>query len=106
MATRKSSYIDIDLDWAEKQLATWRAYIDDNPINELKDRIEWKSTKAGGTMPMVVASIEQQGKYIQETMRNYLALLKEVDLMREREDLKKSNPRGSQTLSPIEDGTL
>lgn len=106
MATRKSSYIDIDLDWAEKQLATWKAYVDANPIDKLTHDIEWKATKGGGTMPMVIASIQQQGKFIQETMKNYLALLKEVDLMREREDLKKSNPRGSQTLSPIEDGTL
>ncbi len=106
MATRKSNYIDVDLDWAEAQLASWKAYIDAHPIDKLTHDIEWKSTKAGGSMPMVIASIQQQGKFIQETMRNYLTLLKEVDLMREREDLKKSTPRGSQALSPIEEGSI
>ena len=106
MATRKSNYIDIDLDWAEQQLASWKAYVDANPIDKLKHDIEWKPTKNGGTIPMVIASIQQQGKFIQDTMKNYLALLKEVDMMREREDLKKSTPRGNQALSPIEEGNI
>ena len=68
-----------------------------NPINELKDRIEWKPTAKGGVMPMVVASIEQQGKFIQDTMKNYLALLEIVDKLREKEEAKKE-ARGSSTV--------
>lgn len=86
--TTKTTYIDIELEWAEEQLKTWKAYVDMNPIHELKDRIEWKPTAKGGVMPMVIASIEAQGKFIQETMKNYLALLKEVDAMREKEQQK------------------
>lgn len=97
MATKKNTYINTELDWAEKQLATWRAYVDLNPINELKDRIEWKPTAKGGVMPMVVASIEQQGKFIQDTMKNYLALLEIVDKLREKEEAKKE-ARGSSTV--------
>ena len=37
---------------------------------------------------MVIASIESQGKFIQETMKNYLALLEVVDKLREKEDAK------------------
>lgn len=80
---KKSTYSDIELEWAETQLASWKAYVDANPLHELKDRIEWKPTAKGGMLPMVIASIEAQGKFIQETMKNYLALLKEVDVMRE-----------------------
>ena len=40
-------------------------------------------------MPMVVASIEAQGKFIQETMKNYLALLEVVDKLRTQEEAKK-----------------
>jgi hypothetical protein len=94
---KKQTFIDIELSWAEEQLKSWRAYVDANPINELKDRIEWKSTAKGGMLPMVIASIEQQGKFIQETMKNYLALLKEVDAMREKEEVKKE-ARGSGTV--------
>ena len=89
MALTKSTYINTELEWAEAQLLTWRQYIDDNPMHELKDRIEWKPTAKGGVMPMVIASIEAQGKFIQETMKNYLALLEVVDKLREKENATK-----------------
>jgi len=89
MATiKKTTYINTELEWAEQQLKSWRAYVDANPMHELKDRIEWKPTAKGGVMPMVVASIEAQGKFIQETMKNYLALLEVVDKLREKEEAK------------------
>jgi hypothetical protein len=90
---KKTAYSDVELEWAEQQLASWKAYVDANPLHTLTDRIEWKPTAKGGTMPMVIASIEQQGKFIQETMKNYLALLKEVDAMREAES-KKAEAKG------------
>ena len=37
---------------------------------------------------MVIASIEQQGKFIQDTMKNYLALLEVVNNLREKEEAK------------------
>jgi hypothetical protein len=94
MAIKKTTYIDVELKWAEEQLSTWKQYVDANPLHTLKDRIEWKPTSKGGTMPMVIASIEAQGKFVQETMKNYLSLLKEVDAMREKEEVKKQ-ARGS-----------
>ncbi len=94
MAAKKQIFIDVELEWAESQLSSWKEYIDANPLHELKDRIEWKPTSKGGTMPMVIASIEQQGKFVQDTMKNYLALLKEVDTMRSIEEAKKQ-ARGS-----------
>lgn len=84
----KTTYINAELDWAEEQLASWKQYVDANPLHQLKDRIEWKPTAKGGTMPMVIASIESQGKFIQETMKNYLALLEVVDKLRKVEEAK------------------
>lgn len=98
MATKKQTFAEIELEWAEKQLKEWKEYIDNNPLHTLKDRIEWKPTARGGTIPMVIASIEQQGKFIQDTLKNYLALLKEVDSMREME-AKKVEIRGKGELS-------
>ena len=89
MALTKKTYITAELDWAEAQLSTWREYIDNNPLNEMKDRIEWKPTAKGGLLPMVIASIEAQGKFVQETMKNYLALLEVVDNLRQKEDAVK-----------------
>lgn len=89
MATiKKTTYVNAELDWAEEQLQSWKAYVDANPLHELKDRIEWKPTAKGGMLPMVIASIEAQGKFIQETMKNYLALLEVVDKLREKEEAK------------------
>ena len=83
MAVKKQTYVSAELEWAEAKLQEWRAYIDKNPIAELKDRIEWKPTAKGGAMPMVVASIESQIKSLRDTMKEYLALLETVDKLRE-----------------------
>ena len=97
MAVKKTTYINTELEWAESQLVTWRSYVDANPLHLLKDRIEWKPTAKGGAMPMVIASIEAQGKFIQETMKNYLALLEVVDKLREKEEAKQE-ARGGKAI--------
>ena len=98
MANKKQTYVSAELEWAEAKLAEWRAYVDNNPINNLKDRIEWKPTSKGGSMPMVIASIESQIKSLRDTMKEYLALLEVVDKLREREEAKQE-ARGSQTIN-------
>jgi len=103
--TTKATYVNAELDWAEQQLASWKAYVDANPLHEMKDRIEWKPTAKGGMMPMVVASIEAQGKFIQETMKNYLALLEVVDKLREKEEAK-VEVRGNGELSSMAEDFL
>lgn len=98
--TTKETYINTELEWAEEQLESWKAYIDKNPLHNMKDRIEWKPTARGGTIPMVIASIEAQGKFIQETMKNYLALLEVVDNLRNKEQVK-VEARGKVKISSI-----
>jgi hypothetical protein len=99
MAVKKNTYVSAELDWAEQQLSSWKEYVDANPLHLLKDRIEWKPTAKGGMLPMVIASIESQGKFVQETMKNYLALLEQVDKLREKEEAKKVETRGGAELS-------
>ena len=103
--TTKTTYINAELDWAESQLASWKAYVDANPLHELKDRIEWKPTAKGGMLPMVIASIEAQGKFIQETMKNYLALLEVVYKLRKIEEAK-VEVRGNGELSSMAEDFL
>lgn len=105
MAVKKTTYINAELDWAETQLVQWKAYVDANPLPGLKDRIEYKQTANGGSIPMVVASIESQGKFIQDTMKNYLALLGQVDSLRERE-VKKVETRGGAALGSMAEDFL
>lgn len=102
---KKGTFINAELDWAEQQLQSWKAYVDANPLHELKDRVEWKPTSKGGMIPMVIASIEAQGKFIQETMKNYLALLEVVEKLREKEEAK-VEIRGSGELSSMAEDFL
>ena len=102
---KKTTYINTELEWAEQQLTSWKAYVDANPLHELKDRIEWKPTAKGGMLPMVIASIEAQGKFIQETMKNYVALLEVVEKLREKEEAK-VEIRGSGELSTMAEDFL
>lgn len=106
MATKKNTYVSADLDWAESQLSTWRAYIDANPIHELKERMVWKEVRGGGQMPVVAETIGQQIKTLTELMAKYLQLLEVVNNLREKEDQKKINVRGEQGLSPLESGDI
>ena len=106
MALKKTTYINTELDWAEQQLTSWKQYVDANPLHELKDRIEWKPTAKGGMLPMVIASIESQGKFVQETMKNYLALLEQVDKLREKEEAKKVETRGGAELGAMAEDFL
>jgi hypothetical protein len=91
---KKEVYTSAELEWCEKKLLEWKEYIDNNPIHSLKDRIEWKPTAKGGTMPMVIASVEQQIKSLRDTMKEYLAMLQQVEAMREKE-AQKAQARGN-----------
>ena len=84
----KTNYINAELDWAETKLQEWQEYIDANPIHLLQDRTEIEEIKTG-TRVKVIATIETQGKYIQEMMKNYLSLLSDVNKLREVEEKKK-----------------
>lgn len=99
MAISKTTYINTELKWAEEQLSSWKTYIDEHPLHTMTDRIEYRQTKTG-TMPMVIASIEAQGKFIQETMKNYLALLEVVEKLREKEVIKVAH-RGTEDLGTM-----
>lgn len=95
MATaKKQIYINTELEWAEQKLQEWKQYVDDNPFQHMKDRIEFKPTAKGGLIPMVIASIESQIKCVRDTMKEYLVLLEQVDKMRQAEEHKKKDVKG------------
>lgn len=106
MAVKKNIYVEAELEWAEAQLQQWKDYVDSHPLSGLKDRVGQKPTKNGGMIPYVISSIEQQGKFIQDTMEKYLKLLVEVNRMRTLEEEKKIKARGIDNLSPLEDGSI
>ena len=98
MATNK--FTNVDLDWAESQLKTWRTFVDDHPYHEAEDRITLKETKNGGFIPVTCATIEQVQKNLRETMKDYLALLEIVKRLRSDDSEKKTGGYGGVKPSP------
>jgi len=96
---KKNSYITAELDFAESQLRGWRKYIEENPIDSLVDRWGKKEMPRGGFTSVVTATAEQQIKCVQDTMKNYLALLEVVDRLREKDEVKKV-ARGTGIVPP------
>lgn len=106
MSTKKNSYISAELDFAEAQLSTWKAYIEANPLDKLEDRWGKKEMPRGGYTMVVVADVEKQITSIRNTMKEYLQLLEIVDKLREKEEAKKLSVRGDQELTPFEQGDM
>lgn len=100
MATKKNSYITAELEFAEEQLETWKKYIQDNPIEEIVDRMDYKETKNGGMIRTVVQTKEAVIKSLRDTLKEYLALLEVVDRLREAES-KKVETRGKSEISAL-----
>lgn len=91
---KKEIYTSAELDWCEQKLLEWKEYIDNNPISDLTDRLSYKTTSNGGSIPMVVASVESQIKSLRDTMKEYLLMLQQVEAMREKE-AQKAQARGN-----------
>jgi len=106
MATKKANnYITMDLDWAEAQLATWRRYVEENPIHLLQDRWGKKEMPRGGQTMVVTATIEQQVKSIQDTLTRFLQLLEVVNKLREQEE-KRIELRGDSEVNGMMKGIM
>lgn len=103
VATKKVNYIDLELEWLEKKAEELKTYCDLKPINELEDRVQFKETRNGGVIPMVVATIEQQIKSQRETLQDYIKIIEAISKLRETEAAKKTQTRGDQELSPLEE---
>lgn len=99
MAKGKNSYINVDLDYAEQKLKEWKEYLDANPVSGLEDRTRDVMTRYGPS-EAVVATVEAQGKFLQETLKNYLSLLEVVDKLREKEEARIES-RGDQKVSSL-----
>lgn len=107
MATaKKNNYIDVELEFAEQQLASWKSYIEENPIEKIDDRWGKKEMPKGGYAWVVTATKEQQVKSIQETLERYLKLSAIVKELREKEEAKQVSVRGNQGLTPFESGEI
>lgn len=89
MATsKKSLLIEYELEFLENKLQELKGYIESNPFSQLTDRMAWKETKNGGSIPICIANKEAQRKDLTQALKDYAEILRTVDSMREKEESK------------------
>lgn len=93
MASKNKIFIVDELEFLEEQALELKAYVQQNPISKLEDRIHWKEMKNGGMLPVVTANKEAQRKDISQALKDYAAILEVINKLREMEE-KKAEARG------------
>lgn len=86
--TRKALLIEYELEFLNRKLEELKQYIEDNPFSKLADRMAWKETKGGGSIPICIANKEAQRKDLTQALKDYAEILRTVDSMREKEEAK------------------
>lgn len=99
----KNKYISADLDFAEDKIENLKKWLNENPYDAFEDRIAYKETKAGGVIPIVIASIESRQKNWRETAKEYLALLEVVNRLRAAEEAKQEMRKGFNNDDVLDD---
>lgn len=102
MAT-KNKFTNIELDFAEEQLAIYKKWLDENPYDSFEDRVMWKETKSGGAIPIVASTKEAQQKNHRDTIKDYLAMIAIVEELREKEQKKKDLRKGFNSKNVLDD---
>ena len=95
--TKKALLIEYEQEFLESKLDELKQYIEANPFSTLTDRMAWKETKGGGAIPICIANKEAQRKDLTQALKDYAEILRTVDSMREKEEIKKE-ARGSGTV--------
>ena len=106
MAKKKELLIEYELVFLEEKLEELKDYIKANPFNSLADRMAYKETKTGGVIPICIANKEAQRKDLTQALKDYAEILRTVESMREKEEVKQKNVRGTQELTPFEGGAI
>ena len=100
MAKSKNNYIDFELQWLETKASELKQYIDNRPLHLLVDRMAYKETKAGGVIPVIIATIEAQRADISKAVKDYAEITSSIANLRERES-KKVEVRGGRDLPGV-----
>lgn len=92
----KSTYSAFGLEWLKKKADELKKYVDSNPFDELRDRIEIVNGKE-----MLAATIEKQIASITQALKDYGAILEIIAKIEDRENKKIENIRGDEKIGVI-----
>lgn len=95
----KKKYAEFESEFLERKLEELKEYMENRPLDLLKDRVEWKQTRNGGMMPMVIATIEAQRKDLAAAMKDYAEIsLLVKELRRDADQIQQAEARGSSNI--------
>ena len=96
---KKNLYTVAELDFLEDQVANFIAFLQGRPVHLLQDRVAMKTTKTGGSMPTVIATIEDQMKANTHVMKELLNMMPVLEALR-KESIESIQGKGTAAISP------
>jgi hypothetical protein len=104
MATKKkNTYIDFELEWLEKKAEELKKYIDERPLNGLRDRDFLKQTAKGGVVHMIAATVEQQRADLGKALKDYTEVISAISQLREQESKREEMRKGFENKNILDD---
>ena len=100
---KKNTYVDFELEWLENKAYELKQYIDDRPLNELKDRDFHKLTKTGGVVHMIAATVEQQRADLARAVKDYAEVIAAIAQLREQEAKREEMRKGFKDQNILDD---
>jgi hypothetical protein len=91
---KKNTYIDFELEWLEKKADELKTYIDERPLNGLRDRDFLKQTAKGGVVHMIAATVEQQRADLGKALKDYTEVIGAISQLREQEAKREEMRKG------------
>jgi hypothetical protein len=79
---KKTNYISYEIKKLEKYFKQLEKYMDDNPPDEMVDRVEMLESTRGNPIMKVIATKEQQIKLFKDTLKEMPSLLENLNKLR------------------------
>lgn len=100
---KKNTYIDFELGWLEQKCKELKQYIDDRPLEKLKDRDFLKQTAKGGVVHMIAATVEQQRADLGKALKDYTEIVSAIAQLREQEAMREELRKGFENKNILDD---
>ena len=100
---KKNTYIDFELSWLEQKAKELKQYIDDRPLERLKDRDFLKQTAKGGVVHMIAATVEEQRADLGKALKNYTEIIGAIAQLREQEAKREEMRKGFDNKNILDD---
>jgi hypothetical protein len=100
---KKNTYIDFELSWLEQKAEELQKYVDDRPLDKLKDRDFLKQTAKGGVVHMIASTIEQQRADLGKALKDYADIISVISQLREQEAKKEDMRKGFENKNILDE---